>query len=80
MTKEGRRMIRFPVIFLERMDVCSGPREVICVNYLCGRVYRNIEKEKLIHLQRITGNELDSLFLFEEYIKKKLRGDFTLGL
>jgi hypothetical protein len=55
-------------------------REVICVNYLCARIYRNIEKEKLIHLQRIAGNELNSLFLLEEHIKKKLRGYPTLGL
>jgi hypothetical protein len=55
-------------------------REVICVNYLCGRIYRNIEKEKLIHLQRTAGNELNSLFLLEEYIKKRLRGTPTPGL
>ena len=55
-------------------------REVICVNYLCGRIYRNIEKEKLIHLQRTAGNELNSLFLLEEYIKKRLRGYPTPGL
>jgi hypothetical protein len=53
-------------------------REVICVNYLCGRIYKNIEKEKLIHLQRTAGNELNSLFLLEEYIKKRLRGYATL--
>jgi len=55
-------------------------REVICVNYLCGRLHRNIEKEKLIHLQRIAGNELNSLFMLEEYIKKRLRGYPTPGL
>jgi hypothetical protein len=55
-------------------------REVICVNYLCGRINKNIEKEKLIQLQRTAGNELDSLFLLEEYIKKRLRGYFTPGL
>ena len=55
-------------------------REVICVNYLCGRISKNIEKEKLIHLQRIAGNELNSLFLLEQYIKKRLRGYLTPGL
>jgi hypothetical protein len=55
-------------------------REVICVNYLCGRVYRNVEKEKLIHLQRTAGNELNSLFQLEEYIKKRLRGYPIPGL
>jgi hypothetical protein len=55
-------------------------REVICVNYLCDRIYRNIEKEKLIHLQRTAGNELNSLFLLEQSIKKRLRGYLTPGL
>jgi hypothetical protein len=55
-------------------------REVICVNYLCGRIYRNIDKDKLIHLQRIAGNELNSLFVLEQYIKKRLRGYLTPGL
>jgi len=55
-------------------------REVICVNYLCSRIYRNINKEKLIHLQRIVGNELNSLFVLEQYIKKRLRGYLTPGL
>jgi hypothetical protein len=55
-------------------------REVICVNYLCSRLYRNIEQEKLIHLQRTAGNELNSLFLLEQSIKKRLRGFPALGL
>jgi hypothetical protein len=55
-------------------------REVICVNYLCDRIYRNVEKEKLIHLQRTAGNELNSLFQLEEYIKKRLRGYPIPGL
>lgn len=55
-------------------------REVICVNYLCQRISRNIEKEKLIHLQKIAGQELNSLFMLEQHIKKKIkRQGFTLG-
>lgn len=49
-------------------------REVICVNYLCGRIYENIQKEKLINLQRIAGEELRSLFILENHIKKRLKG------
>ena len=51
---------------------CNGHAErahVICVNYLRGRIYRNSDKEKLIHLQRIAGNDLNSLFMLEEYIE-----------
>lgn len=49
-------------------------REVICVNYLCGRIYRNIHREKLIHLQKIAGKELNTLFMLEQNIKKRLKG------
>ena len=49
-------------------------REVICVNYLCQRISRSIQKEKLIHLQKIAGEELNTLFMLEEDIKKGLKG------
>jgi len=65
--------------FLGENGCLLRAREVICVNYLCGRISRNIEKEKLIQLQKIAGNELKTLFLLEEYIKKRLRGYPTLG-
>jgi hypothetical protein len=55
-------------------------REVICVNYLCQRISRSIQKEKLIHLQKIAGDELNSLFMLEQHIKKKIkRQKLTLG-
>jgi len=60
--------------FLGENGCLLRAREVICVNYLCQRISRNIEKEKLIQLQKIAGNELKSLFLLDEYIKKRLRG------
>ena len=60
--------------FLGENGCLLRAREVICVNYLCQRIWRSIQKEKLIHLQKITGEELRSLFLLEEYIKKRLRG------
>ena len=55
-------------------------REVICVNYLCQRISRSIQKEKLIHLQKIAGDELNSFFMLEQHIKKKIkRQGLTLG-
>jgi len=65
--------------FLGENGCLLRAREVICVNYLCQQIWRNIEKEKLIHLQRIAGNELKTLFILEEDIKKKLRGCPTPG-
>jgi len=56
--------------FLGENGCLLRAREVICVNYLCGGIWRNIEKEKLIHLQKIAGQELKTLFVLEEDIKK----------
>jgi hypothetical protein len=60
--------------FLGENGCLLRAREVICVNYLCQRISRNIEKEKLIHLQKIAGQELNSLFMLEQHIKKRLKG------
>jgi hypothetical protein len=47
-------------------------RHIICVNYVCQRLRRNIPHDILIQLQAIAGNEMDSLFKLEEYIKTKI--------
>ena len=66
--------------FLGENGCLLRAREVICVNYLCQRISRSIQKEKLIHLQKIAGDELNSLFMLEQHIKKKIkRQGFTLG-
>jgi hypothetical protein len=57
--------------FLGENGCLLRAREVICVNYLCSRIYRNIKKEKLIYLQRIAGQELQTLFMLKEDIKKR---------
>lgn len=59
--------------FLGENGCLLRAREVICVNYLCQRISRNIQKEKLIHLQKIAGDELNSLFMLEQHIKKKIK-------
>jgi hypothetical protein len=58
--------------FLSERGCTLWAREVICVNYLCQQIYKGIEHEKLIHLQRIAGEELKTLFTLEESIKKKI--------
>lgn len=60
--------------FLGENGCLLRAREVICVNYLCQRISRSIQKEKLIHLQKIAGDELKTLFMLEQYIKKRLKG------
>lgn len=60
--------------FLGENGCLLRAREMICVNYLCSRIYRNINKEKLIQMQRLAGQELNSLFMLEKDFKKRLKG------
>lgn len=58
--------------FLSERGCALRAREVICVNYLCRRIYKGIEHERLIQLQKIAGEELETLFILKEGIKKKI--------
>ncbi len=52
---------------------CSIPaRHVICINYLCRRIYDNIEPERIHALQAAMVEEADLQFLVEEEIKSWL--------
>ena len=58
--------------FLTREGCILRARHVICVNFLCPRLHKNIQHEMLVRLQEVAGEELDTLFLIEEYIKKTI--------
>jgi hypothetical protein len=58
--------------FLTEQGCALRARHVICVNYICQRIRENIQHEKLVRLQEIAGEELNTLFILEEYIKKKI--------
>ena len=58
--------------FLTNDGCLLRARHVICVNYLCQRLHKNIPHERLIQLQAIAGEELNTLFIVEEYIKKNI--------
>ena len=58
--------------FLTREGCILRARHVICVNFICPRLSRNIQPQILIEVQNTAGKELDTLFLLEEYIKKKI--------
>jgi hypothetical protein len=58
--------------FLTREGCILRARHVICVNFLCPRLHKNIQHGMLVQLQEVAGEELDTLFLVEEYIKKKI--------
>jgi hypothetical protein len=58
--------------FLTQEGCMLRARHVICVNFLCPRLRKNIKQEMLIQVQEVAGKELDTLFLVEECIKKKV--------
>jgi hypothetical protein len=59
--------------FLTSSGCSLKAREVICVNYLCEKIYSSVEREKLISLQKVYGEELETLFLISEMIKRRIR-------
>lgn len=48
-------------------------RHVLCVNYICEKLKKKLTREQLIVLQTCAGEELDTLFVLNEAIKKRLR-------
>ncbi|MGB6281562.1 MAG: hypothetical protein WBF55_20070 [Syntrophobacteria bacterium] len=48
-------------------------RHVLCVNYICQKLQKKLAREQLISLQTCAGEELDTLFILHEAIKKKIR-------
>lgn len=58
--------------FLTERGCSLRARHVICVNFVCRRIRINVQHEKLVHLQETAGKELNTLFMLEEYIKKKI--------
>jgi hypothetical protein len=60
--------------FLTGSGCSLRARPVICVNFVCSRIRENIPFQALIHLQQTIGIELDTLFMIEEYVKRKIAG------
>lgn len=63
--------------FLTGEGCILSARHVICVNFLCPRLLKNIKYELLVRFQEVAGEELNTLFLVEEYIKKKLASIYS---
>jgi hypothetical protein len=59
--------------FLTEQGCSLTARHVICVNFLCRRLREKIEHWKLVRVQEVAGEELTTLFMLEEYLKKRIR-------
>ena len=59
--------------FLGKNGCMLTARHVLCVNYICDKLQKKLNREELLALQTCAGEELDTLFILHESIKKKLR-------
>ena len=55
--------------FLGEKGCCLVARHVICINYMCRRLYENLDKQGIHAVQQAMGRETDLLFMLEERIK-----------
>ncbi len=58
--------------FLTKQGCALRARHVICVNFVCLRLRAFLPHNLLCNLQDIAGGEIDTLFVLEECIKKKI--------
>jgi hypothetical protein len=58
--------------FLTKQGCALRARHVICVNFVCQRLRDVLPHSSLCNVQDIAGGEIDTLFVLEECIKKKI--------
>ena len=59
--------------FLGKNGCTLTARHVLCVNYICDKLQKKLTRKELLALQTCAGEELDTLFILHETIKKRLR-------
>lgn len=60
--------------FLGEKGCLLVARHVICINYMCRRLYDALDRHGIQSVQQAMGQETDLLFMLEERIKTCLRG------
>ena len=48
-------------------------REVLCVNYLCAAIQKQLSLEELARVQETIGRELDTVFVLQEAVRRILK-------
>jgi hypothetical protein len=71
-TLPKERLVEGGCYFLGARGCTLRARDVLCINYLCLEIQNMLTREDLITLQKTTGDELDTLFLLQETIKKHI--------
>lgn len=68
-----KREIKHGCFFLSNRGCKLKVREIICINYLCKKIYEEVEIDDIIEVQRICGEEIDLIFRLSEEIKRKIK-------
>ena len=68
-----KRFDKKSCIFLGDQGCSLLARHVICVNYLCKKITDHIDPKKIMALREKEGEELNTLFLLHEEIKRTIR-------
>ncbi|NSW85513.1 MAG: hypothetical protein HPY84_04230 [Syntrophobacteraceae bacterium] len=69
----AERLLPGGCFFLGRHGCVLEVRHILCINYLCLRIQREMPPDKMAALQDVTGREMDSVFTVHEAIKKFMR-------
>jgi hypothetical protein len=61
--------------FLRHRGCTLAARDILCINYLCSRLQREVPHENILRLQDTTGREMEAVFVLHDtirnFIKKK---------
>ena len=59
--------------FLNDRGCILPARDVLCINYLCTRLQKELSPESLLQLQETTGCEMEALFVLHDKIRNFIR-------
>lgn len=57
--------------FLGEGGCVLAARDILCINYLCTRLRKEIPREDLLRLQEANGREMEVLFVLHDGIKRR---------
>jgi hypothetical protein len=72
-TLPGERRLANSCYFLGATGCTLKVRDILCINYLCSKIEKMLASDDLIRLQYVVGEEMDTIFLLHESIKKIMR-------
>ena len=69
----GKRQQKDGCFFLGKNGCLLKARHVICINYVCKKITTNVQSSVLNDLREMEGQEITSLFMLNEQVKRVFR-------